>query len=150
MAGVPKRVRVLIVEDDAHIARLLREIVAEPGEEVAEVADGALAVAAARALQPEVVLLDVGLPNVGGLELLDELKGDPDTAHVPVIVITAWWTTELEQRARTLGAAGVLAKPFDIPAVQAAVAAAAPRRAATAVIAKHPMGSAEGGKIGTH
>jgi DNA-binding response OmpR family regulator len=125
MAGVPTRVRALIVEDDPHIARLLREIVAAPGEEVAEVADGALAVAAVRALRPEVVLLDIGLPNVDGLEVLDELKGDPDTAHVPVIVVTAWWSTELERRARTLGAAAVMAKPFDIARVRAAVAAVA-------------------------
>ena len=125
MAGVPEtRASALIVEDDPQIARLLREILVMSGHEVAEVDDGAMAGSAVRALRPDVVLLDIGLPNVHGLDVLEELKGNHDTAHVAVIVVTAWWSAELASRARAMGAASVIAKPFDIATVRDAVTAA--------------------------
>ena len=121
MAGVPEHASALIVEDDPQIARLLREILVMSGHDVAEVDDGALAASAVRALRPDVVLLDIGLPNVHGLDVLEDLKGNHDTAHIPVIVVTAWWSDELASRARAMGASTVIAKPFDIAAVQEAV-----------------------------
>ena len=124
MAGVPERASALIVEDDPQIARLLREILVMSGHDVAEVDDGALAASAVRALRPDVVLLDIGLPNVHGLDVLEDIKGSHETAHVPVVVVTAWWSDELAARARAMGASSVVAKPFDIAAVQAAVDAA--------------------------
>ncbi len=132
MAGVPVRALALIVEDDAPIARLLREILVMESLEVAEVDDGALAASAVRALRPDVVLLDIGLPNVHGLDVLDELKRDPQTAHVPVAVVTAWWSADLSGRARAMGAQSVIAKPFELAEVREAVAAAlAPESAPT-------------------
>jgi two-component system phosphate regulon response regulator PhoB len=124
MAGVPERALALIVEDEPQIARLLREILVMQGHEVAEVDDGALAASAVRALRPDVVLLDIGLPNVHGLDVLEEVKGNPDTAHVPVIVVTAWWSADLSGRARAMGAQSVIAKPFELEAVREAVGAA--------------------------
>jgi two-component system phosphate regulon response regulator PhoB len=124
MAGVPERALALIVEDEPQIARLLREILVMQGHEVAEVDDGALAASAVRALRPDVVLLDIGLPNVHGLDVLEEVKGNPDTAHVPVIVVTAWWSADLSGRARAMGAQSVIAKPFELDAVREAVGAA--------------------------
>ena len=124
MAGVPISALALVVEDDPQIAQLLREILVMQGHEVAEVDDGALAASAVRALRPDVVLLDIGLPNVHGLDVLDDLKAGPDTAHIPVIVVTAWWSADLSGRARAMGAQAVIAKPFDIEAVRVAVTAA--------------------------
>ena len=124
MAGVPDRASALIVEDDPQIALLLREILVTAGHDVAEVDDGAMAGSAIRALRPDVVLLDIGLPNVHGLEVLEQLKRDPDTAHIPVVVVTAWWSDELAARARATGAASVVAKPFDLATVRQAVEAA--------------------------
>ena len=124
MAGVPDRASALIVEDDPQIAMLLREILAAQDYDVSEVGDGALAASAVRALRPDVVLLDIGLPNVHGLEVLEELKRDPATAAIPVVVVTAWWSDDLASRARAMGAASVIAKPFDVAAIEACVAAA--------------------------
>ena len=124
MAGVPERASALIIEDDPQIARLLREILGMQHYDVAEVDDGALAASAVRALRPDVVLLDIGLPNVHGLDVLAELKRDPDTAHVPLVVVTAWWSAELASRARAMGAASVIAKPFELAEVREAVEAA--------------------------
>ena len=121
MAGVPVRALALIVEDDAAIAMLLREILVTEGLEVAELDDGALAASGVRALRPDVVLLDIGLPNVHGLDILEELKRDPDTAHVPVVIVTAWWSADLSGRARAMGAQSVIAKPFELAEVRRAV-----------------------------
>lgn len=123
MAGVPERECALIVEDDPQISLLLREVLTSNGYDVAQVDDGALAAGAVRALRPAVVLLDIGLPNVHGLEVLEELKRDLDTAHVPIILVTAWWTADLASRARAMGAACMLAKPFELAQVEAAVLA---------------------------
>ena len=124
MAGVPERALALVIEDEPHIARLLREILESQGHAVTEIEDGALAASAVRALRPDVVLLDIGLPNVHGLDVLEDVKGDPDTAHVPVIVVTAWWSADLSGRARAMGATAVIAKPFEIEEVRRAVDAA--------------------------
>lgn len=124
MAGVPDRASALIVEDDPQVARLLREIMTMDGYEIAEVDDGALAASAVRALRPDVTLLDIGLPNVHGLGVLEELRSDPGTAGMPVVVVTAWWSDDLAARARGMGAAAVIAKPFELGSVRAAVAAA--------------------------
>ncbi len=114
----------LVVEDDPQIARLLREILELQNHEVTEVDDGALAASTVRTLRPDVVLLDIGLPNVHGLDVLAELKADPETVHIPVIVVTAWWSADLSGRARAIGAQSVIAKPFDIQEVRQAVGAA--------------------------
>jgi DNA-binding response OmpR family regulator len=124
MAGVPIGLRALVVEDDPHISQLLREILTMQGYDVTEVADGAEAVPAVRELRPDVVMLDLGLPNVDGLVVLDRIKGDHEIAHTPVVVVTAWWTPELEARARFIGASAVLGKPFDISRIGTVVAAA--------------------------
>lgn len=122
MAGVP---RALVVEDDPLISQLLREVLDMDGYEVvAHVRDGALAAGAVREHRPDLVVLDVGLPNVSGLDVLDDIKGRADTAHIPVVVVTALPTPDVDARARELGAAGVLAKPFPLSHLSEAVAAA--------------------------
>jgi two-component system, cell cycle response regulator DivK len=125
MAGVPsERVRALVIEDDPHVAQLLREILTGHGHDVAQVEDGALAASAVRALRPDVVVLDLGLPAVHGFDVLDDIKGDPDVAHIPVVVVTAWYTPNLEGRARAIGAAAVIGKPFDVRRITESVDAA--------------------------
>ncbi len=120
MAGVPTA---LVVEDDPQISRLLREILRMEGYEVSEVEDGALAASAVRALMPDVVLLDIGLPGVHGFDVLDDIKNDVDVSHIPVVVVSAWYTPDLDGRARALGAAAVVGKPFDNARIVSAVAA---------------------------
>ena len=124
MAGVPDQPTALVVEDDPHISQLLREILSMHGYDVTAVEDGALAIPAVRELMPDVVLLDLGLPNVDGIVVLDRIKGDHELAHTPVVVVTAWWTPELEARAKFIGASAVLGKPFDISRIGVVVAAA--------------------------
>ncbi|HEX6649809.1 MAG TPA: response regulator, partial [Pyrinomonadaceae bacterium] len=82
------RGRVLIVDDDPRVRDLLTELLELEGYEVATASDGAEAIDLAASFEPDVVVSDVVMPNVGGLELCRKLKADPSTAYVPVLLIS--------------------------------------------------------------
>jgi len=102
--------RILLVEDDESNSAVLREVLTVAGYEVTVVDSAFGAATLVRELQPSAVLLDIGLPFRPGTELLDELKSDPRTATVP-IVVTSGLTESLTAERRSLAAA-VLSKPF--------------------------------------
>ena len=89
--------RLLIVEDDINVRDLYREEFEAEGYEVELVADGAAALERLRSAPPDVVILDIGLPEKSGLEVLDELGAA--AANVPVIVNTAYPLFRLDFRA---------------------------------------------------
>ena len=113
--------KVLIVEDDDAIRVLLRAVLAERGYEVLECVDGSTAFEQARDERPDVVLLDLGLPAVDGLTVLDLLKQDARTRDVPVLVVTAWDSGELVARALGAGAVDYVRKPFHVAELSARV-----------------------------
>jgi CheY-like chemotaxis protein len=80
---------------------------------VVEAADGRDALAAVGRQQPELVLLDVMMPNVDGWEVAAHLASDPDTLDIPVIFLSARAAREDRARAQELGAVGYIVKPFD-------------------------------------
>src|ERR1041384_344531 len=82
------RGRILIVDDDPRVRDLLTELLEVEGYEVSTAADGAEAIGLAASFEPDVVVSDVVMPNVGGLELCRKLKADPATAYVPVLLIS--------------------------------------------------------------
>ena len=102
--------RVLVIEDDPRLTILLTMVLSGGGYAVAPLDSALGAVALARGLRPAAIVLDLGLPYRSGASLLAELKADPDTAHIPVIVVSALAETLPEDR-RALAAA-VLPKPF--------------------------------------
>ncbi|HWP18784.1 MAG TPA: response regulator [Burkholderiaceae bacterium] len=101
---------ILVVEDDEHFARVLYDLAHEMDFDCVIAATGAEAVELARDLQPTGVLLDIGLPDQSGLGVLEQLKRDPSTRHIPVHVVS------LHDKTRTaleLGAIGYVLKPVD-------------------------------------
>ena len=109
----------LVVEDDPGGAALLAEVLAGAGY-APTTTDSALGAAAlARRLRPAVILLDLGLPYRSGGALLADLKADPATAGVPVLVVSG--LADALPPARRALAAGVVAKPFSPAALLAAV-----------------------------
>ena len=102
---------VLVVEDDPEIGRLLRRNLTELGHVVTIAADGATGLALALREQPQVVLLDLGLPDLAGLEVLAMLRG---VSSVPVIVITAQDDDRTVVQALDAGADDYLTKPFGL------------------------------------
>lgn len=113
---------VLVVEDDRAVRALLESVLGAEGFKVASARDGLEGLLKLRMLAPAVLVLDIMMPDVGGLRVLDELA--TEHAEVPVIVITGNPEAANEARDR-LGDDNVFEKPFDVDAVVARVQAVA-------------------------
>ena len=101
---------VLICEDEAPLRELMK-VSLDDDYRVLEASDGEEALRLARAHNPDVVILDLMVPGVSGLEVLRELRDDPATKHTRVVVVSAW--TDVEARSLAAGADGFVAKPFE-------------------------------------
>jgi CheY-like chemotaxis protein len=106
--------KILIVEDDADVRRLLDLRLKQHGHETAFAVDGVGALGAARREQPDLILLDLGLPGGGGEVVMQRLKTIPALEVVPVIVVSARDQATAEPAARAAGAVAFLSKPIDI------------------------------------
>ena len=114
--------RVLVVDDDPDVLDALREILVSLGYEFSAAASGEQAIAAMATFRPHVMLLDLLMPGISGLEALTYFRQHHRT--VPVIVITGAPGQESAQQARAAGAFDVLAKPFEMPTLESLVAQA--------------------------
>lgn len=110
--AAPEQPRVLVVEDEPEIAAVLSEVLRSKYRvEVAR--DGAEGLAKARASRPDLVVMDVFLPKLDGLDAAMALKSSSDTAHIPVILLSAHQGVADKVRALNLGAVDYMAKPFN-------------------------------------
>jgi two-component system sensor histidine kinase/response regulator len=114
---------VLVVDDTAENLRLLASMLGEKGYEVRPVTNGKHALQAAERLEPDVVLLDINMPEMDGYEVCRRLKANENLREIPVIFITA--LTETADKLKAFGAGGVdyISKPFQIDEVLARVRA---------------------------
>ena len=122
--------RVLIVEDSPEMADLLAISLQTDGIESDTAGEGQKALELARSKVPDLVLLDLGLPDMDGLDVLAALKADPALKHIPVIVLTGRERTEDKLRAFNLGAVDYVNKPFNFLEVQARIVATLKRKSA--------------------
>lgn len=113
--------RILVVEDNDLNRKLFCDVLQAGGFAVEPVADGNLAIERAREFIPNLVVMDIQLQDVSGLDLIATLKGDADLAGVPVLAVTAYAGKGDEERIRELGAEGYLSKPVSIGPFMAAV-----------------------------
>lgn len=121
--------KLLIIDDEEDIRKVARlALVHLGGMEVAEASNGPDGIAAAAALKPDGILLDVMMPGLDGPDVLGRLRADPATAAIPVIFLTAKAMGSEIARLRSLGAAGVLTKPFDPATLSAQIRAILPGR----------------------
>ena len=107
---MPGAAKILIVEDDAHIRRLLRATMQRAGHDVAETPDARAALALLDIEKPDVVLLDLGLPDRDGLELIGPIR---QRSAATIIVVSARDDSAEKVAALDLGADDYLTKPFD-------------------------------------
>lgn len=103
---------ILIAEDEPNVVELVRVTLEDQRVRVVAAADGASALALAARLQPALVLLDVGLPDMSGLEVCRRLRQDPDTAGSKVVMLTAAAQQQDVARGLAAGATVYLTKPF--------------------------------------
>ena len=118
--------RILVVEDNDLNRKLFCDVLKANGHEVVPVADGRNVVATAQRFVPDLVIMDIQLPHVSGIDLIGQLKADPALAGVPVLAVTAYAGKGDEERIRDAGAADYLAKPVSIGPFMAAVNALLP------------------------
>ncbi|MBI2168259.1 MAG: response regulator, partial [Actinobacteria bacterium] len=106
---------VLVVDDEPDILEILQITLESAGHRVVTAADGAQALAAVEKEIPDAILLDVGMPNVDGWQVLEQIKASvaPELAAVPVIMVTAWASDEDRLRGGIEGAVEYVRKPFD-------------------------------------
>jgi len=103
---------VLYVEDNEFNRKIVRHLLARTAYRLIEATDGEAGVATAREARPDLVIMDIQLPKLSGLDATRRLQIDPVTASSPVIVITSFALAGDEEKAREAGAAAYLAKPY--------------------------------------
>lgn len=104
--------QILIAEDEPYIVESLGFVLGQAGHSVSAENDGAVVVQRIRDTAPDVVILDLMLPNRNGFEILKELKNDPDLMATPVLVLTAKGQNQDRATAQQLGADAFITKPF--------------------------------------
>jgi CheY-like chemotaxis protein len=105
--------RLLVVDDNPINVRLAQRLLAVHGYDVRTAGDADEALAAIAEFAPQVVLMDVQLPGMDGLELTRRLKADPQRAHMVIIALTAYAMKGDDERARAAGCDGYISKPID-------------------------------------
>lgn len=103
--------RVLVVDDSTMMRRLVGAVVAQLGHEVVEAKDGNCALELARQHQPDLIILDIKMPDKDGLQVLHELRADPSFARTPVIMLTVESDREAIGKALSGKASDYLIKP---------------------------------------
>ena len=107
--------KVLLVEDNEVLRHLFSRVLKAQGIEVVEAGDGQNALDRLSDFQPDLIITDVMMPVMDGVELIRRLGQMPSMVAVPVVAITADGTAETERRVREAGAVDFIVKPVDIP-----------------------------------
>jgi two-component system cell cycle response regulator DivK len=103
---------VLYVEDNEYNRKIVRHLLSRTGYRLREAADGEAALRMVSDERPDLVLMDVQLPKMSGLDATRALRGDPATADIPIIVVTSFALSGDDRRAMAAGATDYLAKPY--------------------------------------
>jgi two-component system cell cycle response regulator DivK len=114
---------VLVVEDNALNLKLVRDVLGYAGYRVLEAGDAERGIEIARAEAPDLILMDIQLPGIDGVEALGRLRGDAATAGIPVVALTALAMKEDRERFLGAGFDGYLEKPLSVPELPGQVAA---------------------------
>lgn len=113
--------QVLLIEDEANIAEALRFILARDGWAVTVIAEGVAGLRAVTEQRPDLVILDLMLPGLSGLEILTALRAEAVTRDLPVLMLTAKGQDRDREAARLAGVSAFMTKPFDNSEIRAVV-----------------------------
>jgi CheY-like chemotaxis protein len=106
---------ILVVDDNLDYLPLIRTVLECEGYRVRTASDAQEALEILSLFYPRLILMDIELPGMNGLELTRRLKGSPNTRDITIVAFTGWDTPEVEQRALKAGCEGYIAKPIDTP-----------------------------------
>ena len=116
---------VLVVEDNQIDRTRLVKVLSDAGYEVSTAENGLQAIDQVKRNKPEAILMDINMPEMDGFAATRALRGDKDTKHIPVILVTAKDQKADKAWGQMLGAKGYVTKPLDVPTVQQLMAASA-------------------------
>lgn len=105
--------KVLVIDDDLKTLRMLEALLGPQGYAVETVANGPEGIARAAVMHPDIILLDLYMPEMDGIEVCRTLRSQPETEHIPVICITGYDDKSIKIRCLEAGANDFLAKPID-------------------------------------
>lgn len=108
------REKILVVEDSKEIRNLLGEILEDEGYQVFYAENGLQALEQVPQVRPQLILMDLSLPEVDGWEVVQRLRATPDFITIPIIAITAHATKSDREKALEIGCNGYISKPFEI------------------------------------
>ena len=108
------RGRILIVDDEANARTALAELLRDEGYVVEMAADGFKALPKLEEFSPDLLLTDLKMPGLDGIELTQRLKADPATRHIVILALTAYAMKGDEAKMRAAGCDGYIAKPIDV------------------------------------
>ena len=106
--------RILIVEDNDLNLKLFRDLLAANGFETVETREGLEAIALTRSMMPNLILMDIQLPEISGLDITRKIKADQSLRHIPVIAVTAFAMKDDEEKILQAGCEAYLSKPIAI------------------------------------
>ncbi len=113
--------RILVVEDEESLLKLESILLAAKGYHVTGVVDGVAALAEIAASKPDLVILDVMIPELDGFEVCRRIKASPETSHIPVVMLTAKKSQQDMEYGERMGADAYLTKPFKAAVIMEAV-----------------------------
>ena len=106
--------RILIVEDNDLNLKLFRDLLAANGFETVETREGLVGIALTRSMMPDLILMDIQLPEISGLDITRKIKADQSLRHIPVIAVTAFAMKDDEEKILQAGCEAYLSKPIAI------------------------------------
>jgi len=112
---------VMIVDDDPRLSAALQFKLEQAGYQVRAARNGQDFLAQLELQRPDLILLDLMMPDMSGLEVLEYLQSDPELSSIPVLVVTAWGHAAMKSRCLELGVAGFMSKPFSLRELAEAV-----------------------------
>ena len=104
--------RILVVEDTEDNRQIIRDLLSSVGYELIEAVDGAAGVAMAQSEHPDLILMDIQLPEIDGYEATRRIRAIPELAKVPIIAVTSYALSGDDAKARAAGCDDYVAKPF--------------------------------------
>ena len=104
--------RILVVEDQEDNRQILRDLLGSAGIGIIEAHDGVAALKLAASEKPDLILMDIQLPEMDGYEATRRIKADPALKHIPIIVVTSYALSGDEGKARAAGCDDYVTKPF--------------------------------------
>ena len=103
---------ILYVEDNEMNRKIVRDLLKRTKYQLVEAFDGEAGVAKALEIRPDLILMDIQLPKMSGMDATRKLRADPATANTPIVTITSFALSGDEQKAKEAGATAYLAKPY--------------------------------------